>query len=152
VVRLAHGSRDASEHLSHGLTIMAGLLILNPMLKYQDVDGSFKALAEPTRRAIVERLSRGPASVSDLARPFDMTLAAIVQHLQVLEESGLVRSEKVGRVRTCRIELGGLNTLTDWVAERRALIERRLDRLGEILSEAGQPARNPQTRKPQTKG
>lgn len=152
MVRLAHGSRDASEHLSHGLTIMAGLLILNPMLKYQDVDGSFKALAEPTRRAIVERLSRGPASVSDLARPFDMTLAAIVQHLQVLEESGLVRSEKVGRVRTCRIELGGLNTLTDWVAERRALIERRLDRLGEILSEAGQPARNPQTRKPQTKG
>jgi DNA-binding transcriptional ArsR family regulator len=122
------------------------------MLKYQDVDGSFKALAEPTRRAIVERLSRGPASVSDLARPFDMTLAAIVQHLQVLEESGLVRSEKVGRVRTCRIELGGLTTLTDWVAERRALIERRLDRLGEILSEAGQPARNPQTRKPQTKG
>lgn len=152
MVRLAHGSRDASEHLSHGLTIMAGLLILNPMLKYQDVDGSFKALAEPTRRAIVERLSRGPASVSDLARPFDMTLAAIVQHLQVLEESGLVRSEKVGRVRTCRIELGGLTTLTDWVAERRALIERRLDRLGEILSEAGQPARNPQTRKPQTKG
>jgi len=111
--------------------------ILKQMLKYQDVDSSFKALAEPTRRAIVERLSRGPASVSDLAKPFDMTLAAIVQHLQVLEESGLIRSEKVGRVRTCRIELGGLNTLTDWVAERRALIERRLDRLGEILSETG---------------
>jgi DNA-binding transcriptional ArsR family regulator len=146
VIRLGHSSLDASEYLSDGLTIVAGMSILKQMLKYQDVDSSFKALAEPTRRAIVERLSRGPASVSDLAKPFDMTLAAIVQHLQVLEESGLIRSEKVGRVRTCRIELGGLNTLTDWVAERRALIERRLDRLGEILSETGQPARNPQTK------
>jgi DNA-binding transcriptional ArsR family regulator len=108
------------------------------MLNHADIDSSFRALAEPTRRAIVERLSRGPASVSDLAKPFPMTLAAVVQHLQVLEESGLIRSEKVGRVRTCRIEAGGLNTLADWVAERRTLMERRLDRLGEILAETYQ--------------
>jgi DNA-binding transcriptional ArsR family regulator len=109
------------------------------MLKQLDIDTSFRALAEPTRRAIVDRLSRGPATVSDLAKPFDMTLAAVVQHLQVLEDSGLIRTEKVGRVRTCRIDPGGLNTLADWVAERRLLIERRLDRLGEILAEADTP-------------
>jgi DNA-binding transcriptional ArsR family regulator len=103
------------------------------MLKYSGVDGSFRALAEPTRRAIVERLSRGPVTVSDLAKPFEMTLAAVVQHLEVLEESGLIRSEKVGRVRTCRIEPDGLNTLADWIAERRTLMGRRLDRLGELL-------------------
>jgi DNA-binding transcriptional ArsR family regulator len=107
------------------------------------IDSSLRALAEPTRRAIVERLSRGPASVSNLAKPFDMMLAAVVQHLQVLEQSGLIRSEKVGRVRTCRIEAGGLNTLADWVAERRTHMERRLDRLGEILAEPSQPARRP---------
>jgi DNA-binding transcriptional ArsR family regulator len=105
------------------------------MLNYTDVDNSLRALAEPTRRAIVDRLSRGPATVSDLAKPFDMTLAAVVQHLQVLEKSKLIRSEKVGRVRTCRIEPGGLNILADWVAERRTFMERRLDRLGEILAE-----------------
>jgi len=107
------------------------------MLKHADVDDSLRALAEPTRRAIVERLSRGPATVSDLAKPFDMTLAAVVQHLQVLEESGLIRSEKVGRVRTCRIEPGGLNRLADWVTQRRTLMERRFDRLGEFLAEKG---------------
>lgn len=105
------------------------------MLNYTQIDSSFRALAEPTRRAIVERLSRGPASVSDLARPFPITLAAIVQHLQVLEESGLIRTEKTGRVRTCSIDAGGLNTLADWFAERRTFMERRLDRLGEILAE-----------------
>jgi DNA-binding transcriptional ArsR family regulator len=105
------------------------------MLKHLDISNSFRALAEPTRRAIVERLSRGPVAVSDLARPFDMTLAAVVQHLQVLEESGLVRSEKVGRVRTYQIEPRGLAPLADWVAERRTLMERRLDRLGELLAE-----------------
>jgi DNA-binding transcriptional ArsR family regulator len=114
------------------------------MLNHSAVDSSLRALAEPTRRAIIERLSRGPATVSDLAKPFDMTLAAVVQHLQVLEESGLIRSEKIGRVRTCRIELGGLNALADWVAERCALVERRLDRLGEILSKTDQPTLQPQ--------
>jgi DNA-binding transcriptional ArsR family regulator len=116
------------------------------MLKYLKIDSSFRALAEPTRRAIVERLSRGPATVSDLARPFDMTLAAVVQHLQVLEESGLVQSEKVGRVRTYRIEPGGLAPLADWVAERRSLMERRLDRLGELLAET-----EPSTQEPRYK-
>jgi DNA-binding transcriptional ArsR family regulator len=110
------------------------------MLKYLDVDSSFRALAEPTRRAIVERLSRGPATVSDLAEPFDMTFAAVVQHVQVLEECGLIRSEKVGRVRTCRIEPGGLAPLADWIAARRTLAERRLDRLGDVLAEADRSA------------
>jgi DNA-binding transcriptional ArsR family regulator len=109
------------------------------MLKYSSIDTTFRALAEPTRRAIVERLSRGPATVTDLARPFDMTLAAVVQHLQVLEESGIVRSEKIGRVRTCSLEPDGLNTLASWVTERRQLTERRLDRLGEILMEPDSP-------------
>src|SRR5712664_503622 len=127
--------RPPPKYFSHDLTIFREMVILKSMLKYLNIDSSFRALAEPTRRAIVERLSRGPATVSDLARPFDMTLAAVVQHLQVLEESGLVQSEKVGRVRTYQIEPGGLAPLADWVAERRSLMERRLDRLGELLAE-----------------
>jgi DNA-binding transcriptional ArsR family regulator len=105
------------------------------VLKYDEVDTTLRALAEPTRRAIVDRLSRGPATVSALAEPFDMTLAAVVQHLQVLEDCGLVRSEKVGRVRTCRIEPGGFEALAGWIAERRTIAERRLDRLGDVLAE-----------------
>ena len=105
------------------------------MLNLSHIDTTLRALAEPTRRAMVERLTFGPASVSDLARPFDMTLAAVVQHLQVLEESGIVRSEKVGRVRTCSIAPGGLDSLAEWIAARRAAVERRLDRLGEVLDE-----------------
>jgi DNA-binding transcriptional ArsR family regulator len=100
-----------------------------------NVDRAFHALAEPTRRAIVERLSAGPSTVSALAEPFDMTLAAVVQHLRVLEEGGIIRTKKVGRVRTCRLEPAGLNVAAQWIADRRALWERRLDRLGEILSE-----------------
>ena len=99
------------------------------------LDLVFQALSDPTRRAIVERLGRGPASVSQLAQPFAMTLPAVVQHLQVLEASGLVRSEKVGRVRTCRIESATLSTAERWIAERRTTWERRLDRLGEVLAE-----------------
>jgi DNA-binding transcriptional ArsR family regulator len=109
------------------------------MLNNAGVDRVFHALAEPTRRAIVERLSAGPSSVSDLAKPFDMTLAAIVQHLQVLEQSGVIRTEKVGRIRTCRIEPAGLSVAAKWIAERRALWERRLDRLGDVLAEDDQP-------------
>jgi len=119
------------------------------MLKHGDIDSSLRALAEPTRRAIVERLSRGPASVSDLAKPFDMSLAAVVQHVQVLEDSGLIRSEKVGRVRTCRLELRGWNKLADWVAARSTLMERRLDRRGEILAVTSQPARELQRKEKQ---
>jgi DNA-binding transcriptional ArsR family regulator len=98
------------------------------------LDALFHALADPTRRAMVERLSRGPASVSELARPFAISLPAVVQHLQILEASGLVRSEKVGRVRTCRVEPAALRPVEQWIAERRQTWERRFDRLGEILA------------------
>jgi len=95
----------------------------------------FQALADPTRRLMVERLSRGPASVSALAEPLDMSLPAVMQHLQVLEASGLVTSKKVGRVRTCQIEPKALQAAERWITERRASWERRLDRLGEYLAE-----------------
>jgi DNA-binding transcriptional ArsR family regulator len=98
----------------------------------------FHALGDPTRRAIVEKLSYGPASVSSLAGPLDITLAAVVQHLQVLEESGLVRTQKVGRVRTCRMEPAGFSVAERWIANRRSLWERRLDRLGDLLAEEEQ--------------
>ena len=99
------------------------------------LDRMFQALADPARRGMVERLSRGPASVSELAQPLAMSLSAVVQHLQVLEASGLVRSEKVGRVRTCRMEPAALRTAERWIVERRATWERRLDRLGDFLAE-----------------
>ena len=95
------------------------------------------ALADPTRRAIVEKLSEGPLSVSQVAIPFDITLTAVAQHLQVLEESGLVHTEKIGRVRTCRIEPAALRTAEAWIASQRTAWERRLDRLGEYLAEPG---------------
>ena len=99
------------------------------------VDRVFHALGDPTRRSIVERLSEGPISVSHLAKPLAITVAAVVQHLQVLEESGLVRTEKVGRVRTCRMEPRGLSVVERWIGDRRSLWERRLDRLGDLLAE-----------------
>lgn len=105
------------------------------------LDLAFQALADPTRRLMVDRLSRGPASVSDLARPLAMSLPGVVQHLHVLEASGLVRSEKVGRVRTCRIEPAALGSAEEWITERRAAWERRLDRLGEYLAEHPEPER-----------
>ena len=106
------------------------------MLNYSaDLDLVFQALADPTRRGMVERLSRGPASVSQLAQPLEMTLSAVVQHLAVLEASGLVRSEKAGRVRTCRVEPAALRTAEAWIAQRRATWERRLDRLGDYLAQ-----------------
>lgn len=97
------------------------------------LDAMFQALADPTRRRMVERLSRGSASVSELAQPFDMSLPAIVQHLKVLEESGLVQTEKVGRVRTCTIDTGALSMVEKWINDRRVGWERRLDRLGAFL-------------------
>jgi DNA-binding transcriptional ArsR family regulator len=99
-----------------------------------NIERIFHALGDPTRRAMVERISRGPVSVSRLAEPLDMTLAAVVQHLQVLEESGLVKTEKTGRVRTCSINTAGLAALEKWVAERRSVWDKRLDRLGNLLS------------------
>src|ERR1700733_11476545 len=100
-----------------------------------DIDRVFHALGDPRRRAIMERLSQGPISVSRLADPLDITLAAVVQHLQVLEESGLVQTEKVGRARTCRIEPAGLSVAGQWIGDRRSIWERRLDRLGDLLAE-----------------
>lgn len=91
------------------------------------------ALADPTRRWIVERLGRGPASVTALAAPLPMSLPAVVQHLQVLERSGLVVSVKEGRIRTCRLDPERLRTVEDWIMDRRTTWERRLDRLGEML-------------------
>ena len=98
------------------------------------LDLMFQALADPGRRLMVERLSKGPASVSQLAEPLDMSLSAVVQHLQVLEASGLVRTEKVGRVRTCTIEPNALGQAEKWITDRRTQWERRLDRLGEYLA------------------
>ena len=107
------------------------------MLNYSasSLDLAFHALADQSRRAMVERLCHGPASVSELAQPLDMTLSAVVQHLAVLEASGLVKSEKVGRVRTCHVETAALRTAERWIGERRTLWERRLDRLGQYLGE-----------------
>jgi DNA-binding transcriptional ArsR family regulator len=99
------------------------------------VDRVFYALGDPTRRAIVEKLSDGPLSVSRLATPLEITLTAVIQHLQVLEDSGLVRTEKIGRVRTCRIETAGLAVLEQWIRDRRSMWEQRLDRLGDLLAE-----------------
>jgi DNA-binding transcriptional ArsR family regulator len=103
--------------------------------KSASLDLMFQALADPSRRLMVERLSRGPASVSELAQPLPISLPAVVQHLQVLESSGLVTSEKRGRVRTCHIETRALSAAERWIAERHAGWERRLDRLGGYLAE-----------------
>ncbi len=101
----------------------------------RDFDLLFQALADPSRRAMVDRLTRGPASVSELARPLRMSLPAVVQHLHVLEHSGLVRSHKLGRVRTCTVEPAALRAAEQWIADRRAFWEESLDRLGEYLAE-----------------
>jgi DNA-binding transcriptional ArsR family regulator len=107
------------------------------------IDRVFHALGDPTRRGLLERLSRGPSSVSELAKPLGVSLAAVVQHLQVLEESGIVRTEKVGRVRTCRLEPDGLRAAERWLEERRTLWERRFDRLGALLDEPEEPEPDP---------
>lgn len=107
------------------------------MLHHEDpLDRVFQALADPTRRTIIERLVRWPASVSELAAPLPMSLSAVVQHLQVLETGGLVRSEKTGRVRTCRIEPDVLRAAEAWVVAQRSAWESRLDRLGAVLADA----------------
>lgn len=104
------------------------------------LDGLYQALAEPARRVMVERLTRGPASVSELAKPLAMSLSAVMQHLHVLEASGLVRTEKTGRVRTCRIEPQALKTAEAWLNAQRMMWEKRLDRLGDYLAQtAGKP-------------
>lgn len=124
-------------------------MVATTTLKYMlnqvaELDRVFQALADPGRRLMVERLSRGPASVSELGKPLAISLAAVVQHVQVLEASGLVRSQKVGRTRTCSINPTTLRSAESWIAERRTLTERRLDRLGDYLAEtADQPSTGP---------
>jgi DNA-binding transcriptional ArsR family regulator len=105
-----------------------------------DLDRVFRALADPGRRVMVERLSTGPASVSELGLPLAMSLAAVLQHVQVLEASGLVRSQKTGRTRTCSINPAVLRSAESWIAGRRAFVERRLDRLGGYLAETASPS------------
>jgi DNA-binding transcriptional ArsR family regulator len=114
------------------------------------LDLVFQALGDPGRRAMIDRLTRGPASVSELAKPLAMSLSAVVQHLQVLEASGLVRSEKTGRVRTCRIDGAAMRKAEDWLAGRRDTWERRLDRLGDFLAEQPETPSKPESprRKP----
>jgi DNA-binding transcriptional ArsR family regulator len=113
---------------------VSAVLIVRHMLNLSgDLDRLFHALADPARRAMVERLSQGPAPVSELARPLPMSLPAAMQHLGVLEAAGLVRSEKIGRVRTCAINTVALSQAEQWINARRNEWERRLDRLGEYL-------------------
>ena len=107
------------------------------MLKQRpELDAVFHALADPSRRSIVERLSLGSATVTDLAAPLPMSMPSVLQHPRVLEDSGLVRSRKVGRVRTCSIEVTALQPVERWIGERRSTWERRLDRLGAYLADA----------------
>lgn len=103
------------------------------MLKREPTDQVFHALADANRRALLERLTRGPATVSELAAEIGVTVAATVQHVQVLQDSDLVRSEKVGRVRTCQIDPAGLRDAEAWLHRQRTTWERRLDRLGAVL-------------------
>jgi len=116
------------------LTAISAPLILRYMPKYQRLDRVFHALGDSSRRAMVERLSRGPASVSALAKPFEMALPTVVQHLGVLEEAGIVTSAKAGRVRTCQLVPGALEPAGDWISRQRLPAERRLDRLGDLLN------------------
>ena len=104
------------------------------MINDSHLDRAFQALADPVRRGMLARLSRGPASVSELAQPFRISLPAVLQHLRSLEDSGLVRSEKNGRVRTVRLEPKTLSAAESWIAERRAEWEAQLDRFEDYLS------------------
>jgi DNA-binding transcriptional ArsR family regulator len=106
------------------------------------LDRVFQALADPSRRLMVERLSQGDATVSELGRPLQMSLAAVVQHVQVLEACGLIRTHKIGRARTCTVEPTVLRDAEQWITQRRTTWERRLDRLGDYLTEQPRPADN----------
>lgn len=109
------------------------------MLEHAVLNRAFHALSDPSRRQMLDRLATGPATVSELARPLPMTLAAVVQHVQVLQASGLVNSRKAGRVRTCWINTGALREAEQWLTGRRIVWERRMDRLGAVLDEQAPP-------------
>jgi DNA-binding transcriptional ArsR family regulator len=120
------------------------MLILKHMLNQSAaLDRAFHALSDPTRRALLDQLTRGPATVSDLARPFNSTLASIVQHIQVLEGSGLIVTAKVGRTRTCRVSSDAFARVEDWLSERRRIWEGRFDRLGALLETSEMPVPAP---------
>jgi DNA-binding transcriptional ArsR family regulator len=122
------------------LTIdVRGTILKHVLNDVADLDRVFPALSGPGRRLTLERLDRGPASVSELGRPLSMSLATVVQHAQVLETSGLVRTRKLGRVRTCRLTPVTLRSAERWMSERRAVVEQRLDRLGQYLAGTGDP-------------
>ncbi|MEP6504255.1 MAG: metalloregulator ArsR/SmtB family transcription factor [Betaproteobacteria bacterium] len=120
------------------------------MLAHQPLDRVFQALSDPSRRTIVERLSQGDASVSELARPLAMSLAAVVQHVQLLEASGLIRTEKVGRVRNCTLDRAVLAQAEQWLTQRRAFWEDNLDRLGAVLAHRKKAAAAPPAKTPAT--
>jgi DNA-binding transcriptional ArsR family regulator len=109
------------------------------MLDQPDLDTVYRALADPGRRVMLERLTRGPATVTELAKPLDMSLTAVLQHVHVLEASGLVRSRKAGRTRTCRIDPAVLRSAEAWITQRRVMVEQRLDRLDEYLARTAGP-------------
>lgn len=104
--------------------------------RMNDLDRLFHALGDPTRRAILDTLSRAPTSVTRLAEPLGITVTAVAQHLQILEECELVRTEKLGRVRTCSIDPAGFHRLEQWIRDHRSVWERRLERLGDLLAES----------------
>jgi DNA-binding transcriptional ArsR family regulator len=109
----------------------------------EDLDSVFHALADPGRRLMLERLGQGPASVSELGTSLPMSLAAVVQHVQVLEASGLIRTQKLGRTRMCSLNPAPLQSAERWISERRAFVERRLDRLGQYLAETAETTDTP---------
>ncbi len=118
------------------------------MLDHSALDRVYHALSDPTRRAIVDRLARGEASVSELAQPLAMSLAAVVQHVQALEASGVIRTAKTGRVRTCTLDRDVLAQAERWLTQRRTFWEHNLDRLGEVLAEPAPVAHSKPRKKP----
>jgi DNA-binding transcriptional ArsR family regulator len=104
------------------------------MVQYQSIDRTFAALADPTRRAMLERLGRGSATISELAEPFGITLTGAKKHVRVLEDAGLVTTEKVGRVRRCTADPQRLDDVAVWIDGYRRMLEERLDRFGELLA------------------
>jgi DNA-binding transcriptional ArsR family regulator len=110
------------------------------VVQYQEqLDGAFAALSDPTRRGILERLGHGSATISELAEPFGISLTGLKKHVQVLEEAGLVRTEKVGRARHCSLGPQDLDAVQSWIASYRLMLEERLDRLGELLERTKGP-------------
>ena len=107
------------------------------MEKYAErLNGIFHALSDPTRRAVLSRLGRGPAAISELAEPFDMALPSFMKHVQMLEDSGLIRTRKEGRVRTCAIETKSFAMVESWLAAQKTIWERRTDRLEKFVMDA----------------